>query len=50
MEDDTIIDSYMNREYEINQIEWIKYGGLQSTYKGCSAVNVRIPEGYYPFG
>ena len=45
MEDDTIIDSYMNREYEINQIEWIEYGGLQSTYEGCSPVNVRIPEG-----
>ena len=49
MEDDTVIDSYMNREYEINQIEWIEYGRLQSTYEGCSIVNVRIPEGYYPF-
>lgn len=50
MEDDTVVDSYMNREYEINQIEWIEYSGLQSAYEGCSAVNVRIPEGYYPFG
>jgi len=50
MEDDTVIDSYMNGEYEINQIEWIEYGRLQSTHKGSSTVNVRIPEGYYPFG
>ena len=46
MEDDTVIDSYMNREYEINQIEWIEYGRLQSTHEGCSPVNVRVPEGY----
>jgi len=39
----------MNREYQINQIEWIKYGGLQSTYEGCSAVNVWIPEGQNTF-
>ena len=45
MEDDAVIDSYMNREYQINQIEWVKYGGLQSAYEGGSPVNVRIPEG-----
>jgi hypothetical protein len=50
MENDTVIDSYINREYEVNQIERIKYGRLQSAYEGCSAVNVRIPEGYYSFG
>ena len=36
MEDDTVIDSYMNGEYEVNQIEWIEYGRLQSTHEGCS--------------
>ncbi|OHB34544.1 MAG: hypothetical protein A2Y08_04300 [Planctomycetes bacterium GWA2_40_7] len=49
MEYDAIIDSYMNREYEIHQIEWIEYGGLQSTHEGRPSVNIRVPKGKNTF-
>jgi hypothetical protein len=50
MEDDTVVDSYMNRENQVYQIERIEYGGLQSTHKGCSAVNIWIPKRNNAFG
>jgi len=49
MQDDAIIDGYVNREYKIDQIGRIKYGRLQSTNEGCPSVNVRIPEGQNTF-
>ncbi len=49
MEDDAVIDGYMNREYKKYQIERIEYGRLQSTHEGCPSVNIRVPEGQNTF-
>jgi hypothetical protein len=48
MEDNAVVDGYINREYKKDQVERVKYGRLYTPDKRGSTVNIWIPEGYCP--